>query len=444
MKKSIFLATALISVISLILFSAVSASTYYRSQTEDAKRYLQVYMNAFVGYSLDEAGAKSFSEALNGARVTIIALDGSVLGDSEESGLPNHSDREEVSQAMLSGEGFAVRGSESVNRRMVYYCRQFDGFLVRIAVTTSSEFQIFLTDLPNIGGFLLLDIVCCLVFTYLAAVLILQPIEKLTQKAALRCRIERVPYPELKTIASLMNRMNEDIASSMAEIKRDKELVVEAQKTKDEFIANVTHEMNTPLTGIRGYAEWLKSGSLNEAQVVNASNIIYEQSVRLSNLISGIINYSELTSDDLPAYSVNLSEVCEEVIEVIRPELEEKNLTLHASVAENVSVQGRRERVSAVISNLLRNAIRYNKENGEIFVEVDDSSLSVRDTGIGIAEEDQAKVFHRFFTVDKSHNGKNGGFGLGLSLVKRICENSGWKLSLESKIGEGSCFRIDF
>ena len=97
-----------------------------------------------------------------------------------------------------------------------------------------------------------------------------------------------------------------------------------------------------------------------------------------------------------------------------------------------------------MISNLLRNAIRYNKENGEIFVEVDASSLSVRDTGIGIAEEDQAKVFHRFFTVDKSHNGKNGGFGLGLSLVKRICENSGWKLSLESKIGEGSCFRIDF
>lgn len=405
---------------------------------------MQVYMNAFVGYSLDEEGARAFSEALNGARVTIIASDGSVLGDSEESDLPNHADREEVIQAMQTGEGFAVRGSESVNRRLVYYCRQFDGYLVRISVTTSSEFQIFLTDLPNIGGFLLLDILCCIVFTYIAAVLILQPIERLTQKAALRCKIEKVPYPELKTIASLMNRMNEDIAVSMEEIQRDKELIVAAQKTKDEFIANVTHEMNTPLTGIRGYAEWLKSGTLNEAQVVNASTIIYEQSMRLSGLISGIINYSELTSDDLPSYPVNLSDVCEEVIAVIRPELEEKHLTLHSSVAANVSVQSRHERISAVISNLLRNAIRYNKENGEIFVEVAASSLSVRDTGIGIPEEDQNKVFHRFFTVDKSHSGKNGGFGLGLSLVKRICENSGWKLSLESKVGEGSCFRIDF
>ena len=100
--------------------------------------------------------------------------------------------------------------------------------------------------------------------------------------------------------------------------------------------------------------------------------------------------------------------------------------------------------MTELLGNLTRNAIRYNKQGGSVTVSLDGKSLAVADTGIGIAEENLDKIFDRFFTVDKSHDGKNGGFGLGLAVVKKICRKSGWKLSVESKKGEGSKFTIEF
>ena len=104
----------------------------------------------------------------------------------------------------------------------------------------------------------------------------------------------------------------------------------------------------------------------------------------------------------------------------------------------------RHERVSEIFGNLVRNAIKYNKDGGSITVTLNFRGLTVRDTGIGISEENMGKVFSRFFTVDKSHSGKNGGFGLGLAVVKKICGKSGWKIGVESKLGEGSVFTVTF
>ena len=104
----------------------------------------------------------------------------------------------------------------------------------------------------------------------------------------------------------------------------------------------------------------------------------------------------------------------------------------------------RHERLSEIFGNLVRNAIKYNKDGGSITVTLNYRGFAVEDTGIGIAEENMSKVFSRFFTVDKSHNGKNGGFGLGLAVVKKICQKSGWKISVESKLGEGSKFTVEF
>ena len=104
----------------------------------------------------------------------------------------------------------------------------------------------------------------------------------------------------------------------------------------------------------------------------------------------------------------------------------------------------RQERVTEIFGNIIRNAIRYNREGGSVSVLLTQEEFTVSDTGIGISEENLERIFDRFFTVDKSHNGKNGGFGLGLSVVKKLCKKQGWKLTVESKEGAGSTFRIAF
>jgi two-component system phosphate regulon sensor histidine kinase PhoR len=220
--------------------------------------------------------------------------------------------------------------------------------------------------------------------------------------------------------------------------------VEKARVSKDEFISNVTHEMNTPLTSIHGYAELLQAGGMSESQTKTAYKTILTQSERLTNLIACIINYSEIDNDDLSPYEVDFSALAKETIAALKPEADKRNITITEKIDDNVIVMSRHERLSGIFGNLVRNAIKYNKYGGSITVTLNYQGLTVEDTGIGIAEENMSKVFSRFFTVDKSHNGKNGGFGLGLAVAKKICQKSGWKISVESTLGEGSKFTVEF
>ena len=107
----------------------------------------------------------------------------------------------------------------------------------------------------------------------------------------------------------------------------------------------------------------------------------------------------------------------------------------------------RRERLLEIVNNLVSNGIRYNKEGGSLSVRLSGGEvpvLTVCDTGVGLSEEDKDRIFDRFYTVDKSHNGAGGGFGLGLAIVKKLCRRAGWKLSVESELGKGTTFRIEF
>lgn len=136
-----------------------------------------------------------------------------------------------------------------------------------------------------------------------------------------------------------------------------------------------------------------------------------------------------------------------EAIGSFEPKLAQKHLALRLDVAGGVRVMSRRERLLEIFNNLVSNAIRYNKEGGELAVRLTGGEtpvLSVSDTGIGLSEEDKTRIFDRFYTVDKSHNGSGGGFGLGLAIVKKLCRRAGWKLSVESELGEGTTFSIWF
>lgn len=221
----------------------------------------------------------------------------------------------------------------------------------------------------------------------------------------------------------------------------------QAAQSKNDFIANVTHEMNTPLTSIRGFAELIAAGAMPPEKLEGVANTIIKQSDRLANLIRSIINFSAIDSDELPDYEVDLSELVHEAVSSFEPKIAQKGIALTLSADAGVKVMSRRERLLEIVNNLVSNAIRYNKENGTLTVTLTGGEtpvLCVSDTGIGLSEEDKTRIFDRFYTVDKSHNGAGGGFGLGLAIVKKLCRRAGWKLSVESELGKGTEFRIEF
>lgn len=446
MKWRIWLLSLGIMLASVLVFGFVSTQVYYNSSIDDSKEYLQVYMNAYdlEKYPLNEQGASDFSKLLNGARVTFMDAQGNVLADSmADEDIKNHSDRAEIKDAVFNGDGFAVRGSSTLGKNMVYYCKNKGDYLVRIAIFTDSDWSIFASILPMFAMFTGIMLCLCIVLAVVATHIVISPVKKLAIKAAGNDNVSS-NYPELQPVAEILNERSRNIKRQMNELQAEKELVEKARVSKDEFISNITHEMNTPLTSIHGYAELLQAGGMNEEQKETAYKTILSQSGRLTNLIACIINYSEIDSDDLPPYEVDFSTLARETLCALKPEADKRNITVVENIDDNVTVMSRHERLSEIFGNLVRNAIKYNKDGGNIIVTLNRQYLSVEDTGIGIAEENMSKVFSRFFTVDKSHNGKNGGFGLGLAVAKKICQKSGWKISVLSTLGKGSKFTVEF
>ena len=547
MRKRILLVSLLVSVVGLVLLSVLFTEMYYNGAISQAEGQLKIYMQVFAeeydGSAEAEGEAERISSLLGGARVTLFSPDGSVLADTQSDTSENHAEREEVSEALEHGEGFAVRASSTLGVNMIYYCKAFpEGgetqYLVRIALPVSSEVSVFTDAIPTLLWFVLIDILICLFIAWMATSFILRPVERLTKEAATSGGKEvQTEYSELKPIAKMMNDMNAELNERVAKMKEDRRIeklilgsmehgivifrsaedvilinktaahlldyeqnepirsftedreiadilaanepasvyrkiegrdynlrftfkehssvllitdVTEsmaAARSKNDFIANVTHEMNTPLTSIRGFAELIAEGGIPPERTKSVAKPIIKQSDRLSNLIRSIINFSAIDSDELPDYEVDLTELVRETISSFEPKLSQKNIALKLDIASGVKVMSRRERLLEIFNNLVSNGIRYNKEGGTLTVTLtggEHPALAVADTGVGIAEEDKERIFDRFYTVDKSHNGGGGGFGLGLAIVKKLCKRAGWKLSVQSELGVGTEFSIQF
>lgn len=221
-----------------------------------------------------------------------------------------------------------------------------------------------------------------------------------------------------------------------------------AERNRREFTANVSHELKTPLQGIIGSAELIGSGMVKPEDLPRFVGHIHDEASRLVTLIDDIIRLSQLDEGgELPTEEVDLLALSRETAESLRPAAEKKHVTLEVS-GESAPVMGVRRLLYEIVYNLCDNAIKYNAEGGSVRVETacgpETVQLTVSDTGIGIAPDQQERVFERFYRVDKSHSKASGGTGLGLSIVKHAVQLHRGTIALQSEPGKGTCIRVCF
>ena len=221
-----------------------------------------------------------------------------------------------------------------------------------------------------------------------------------------------------------------------------------AERNRREFTANVSHELKTPLQGIIGSAELIENGMVKPDDLPRFVGHIHAEAARLVTLIDDIIRLSQLDEGDaMPTEPVDLLAVSQEAAENLQDAAAARGVTVGVT-GQPAVIPGVRRLIYEIVYNLCDNAIKYNRDGGRVDVTVaadaDGSSITVADTGIGIAPEHQARVFERFYRVDKSHSKASGGTGLGLSIVKHAVQYHHGRIELESTPGTGTTIRVVF
>ena len=221
-----------------------------------------------------------------------------------------------------------------------------------------------------------------------------------------------------------------------------------AERNRREFTANVSHELKTPLQGIIGSAELIENGMVKPDDLPRFVGHIHAEAARLVTLIDDIIRLSQLDEGDaMPTEAVDLLAVSQEAAENLHDAAAARDVTLSV-MGQPVVMPGVRRLIYEIVYNLCDNAIKYNVDGGRVDIAVasgtDGSSITVADTGIGIAPEHQGRVFERFYRVDKSHSKASGGTGLGLSIVKHAVQYHPGRIELASTPGAGTTIRVVF
>ena len=221
-----------------------------------------------------------------------------------------------------------------------------------------------------------------------------------------------------------------------------------SMKMRQEFFSNVSHELKTPITSIRGYSELLEDGVINdEGAKKKALDKIHDEVDNMSNLINDILMISRLENKDIDVikHPVHLMPLVDEIVDTMQVEIDKRHLTVTKNV-EDITYISNHQHMYQLLSNLITNAIKYNVENGSITIEAHQSETNiiivVSDTGRGISKIDQGRVFERFFRCDQGRDKETGGTGLGLAIVKHIVQYYHGNIHLSSKLNEGTTFKI--
>lgn len=396
--KSSIVITALIAfVIALALIVATMYSYFANVQRQQLRTETEMASLAVNSQQL------RYLESLpkGDYRITWISANGQVLYDSEKESaeLENHLAREEVKIALIRGYGESQRYSGTMLTRMLYSAQKLpDGSILRLSMPQHTVLKV-IWDMGLPIGIILLLVIC---FSMIISA-------KETQKA------------------------NQE----------------ESEAMRREFTANVSHELKTPLHSISGYAELMKNGMVMEQDMGYFADKIYCEAQRMIRLVQDIIVLSRLDEgqENTTRSPVNLYSVAEAAVNSLEHMAEENQVSVEL-IGQQVVMEGIPQLINSMVYNICENAIKYNRPGGSVVIQVAEFSghprISVRDTGIGIPKKDRARIFERFYRVDKSHSKEVGGTGLGLSIVKHAAKLHNAKLEVDSVVGEGTLMVVKF
>lgn len=545
MTKRIFKSILLAAFVVLLASAGLTLGVLYNHFGNQLEKELRTEAE-YLAIAVEKEGMKAFdSLPAEAQRITYVDTDGTVLFDNaaEADQMENHKEREEIEEAMEKGRGSAVRTSDTLSRKTLYFAlRLEDGTVLRVS---SEQYNV-----PGlIGGMvqpmLLILLLMLIISGFLASRLakhIVNPLNGLD----LDHPQENQTYDEIAPLLTKISRQQNSLQREIADAKRQQEefsiitenmeegfLVIDShtevlsynssalrllgaeekqarqsvlalnrseafqdtvervlsgqhvisnqefqgiscqvaanpvfqdgkvtgavilildvtekmngEKMRREFTANVSHELKTPLTSISGFAEIISDGFVRPEDTKKFAGRIFNEAQRLITLVNDVIKISQLDEGKLPyeRESVDLYETVREILKRMEESANAEGIHLYL-YGPHVKADTVRTILEEVLYNLCDNGIKYNKKGGSLTVtlsmEGDCPRIMVEDTGIGISEEDQKRIFERFYRVDKSHSKAIGGTGLGLSIVKHGSMFLGGDMKVESTLGEGSRF----
>ena len=564
MKRAVMIRSLIIALVAMLISGAVSSFVirrqYVESRQKEMREMLNVISSANFGKDYYTLAKNMAGLSENSLRVTFIAGDGSVMGDSaaDPKKMGNHKSRPEVADALKTGYGEDVRRSQTTGTDMLYAAKKMpDGSICRLSQNLGAVYLRVWSLLPG----LLIGFVTAVAVTPFLAWRLSKRVEKPFSEVALSLEninaggygtdLPEPEYAELVPIVRQINTLSHKIVSTLSELTEERNritylldnmnegLVVldheqkilianrsarsffgtqknpeggnllklintprivesaakvadsnesesfdsvsydgskilhlfvnpvagdrnggviilitdvtatrKAEQIRSEFIANASHELKTPLTSIKGFAELMESGIITDTQKTSQYlSLIRSETDRMIVIINDILDLSELESieEDAGQTDVSMLDIAKKAAATLSVQAAKKDVSVTVS-GDGGTVRANPSRMAQLAVNLMDNAIKYNRDGGKVIVAVKKHNgtvtFTVADTGEGIPPESLDRVFERFYRVDKSRSRKMSGTGLGLSIVKHIVELYKGKINLKSKIGKGTVIKV--
>ncbi len=437
MKKKIYLHCMVLAVIAILETLLLTLGVSYDMLKKQVMSEIRSYAYLISDISDGEDMTWSYFNSLNDElRITVIETDGTVKYDNcaDATQMENHSQRKEIKEALASGEGEAIRNSDTLSENL-FYCAvaNENDYIIRASKQASNIWGILIRMLPLIFFIVILLLIICAALARFITNRMISPIEKVAEHMDDLDSVE--VYEELKPFVATIRKQHEDIMKSAT--------------MRQEFTANVSHELKTPLTSISGYAELMENNLVDADNIVNFAKAIHQNADRLLTLINDIIRLSELDAiQSSPEFEeLDVYAIAQNCVQMLQVNANNHGVTISISGSSQL-IKANKQMIEELVYNLCDNAIRYNKKNGKVEVAVARTKegvvLSVQDNGIGIPKEHQERIFERFYRVDKSRSKETGGTGLGLAIVKHIAQVHGALLEVISEVDQGTKIMVTF
>jgi two-component system phosphate regulon sensor histidine kinase PhoR len=452
----LILAVVMVLAVALTAVDFLASRVAERTYVETLRRELFEKGRMIARLSNTPSQVKSSAE-LSGARVTWIAKDGIVLADSEADPekMENHSHRPELAAALQGRDGWSIRPSPTMGVSFLYVAIPVQAGALRLAVPLSKikeqvnaiRKQVLLsTTLAFIPSVFLAGLFARHVSARLANII---AYAGRLARGDFRTRLDGAGSDELGILSRQLNETGEKLQHMFEELEREHAALDRLERVRRDFVVNVSHELRTPLASIQGYTETLLEGALHDPQNnVRFLQIIRQNAERLGRLTADLLTLSriELKTQKFQFAHYFVNPLIEQHADSMRPIADKKRISLVIEPAPaNTEVFCDSEAMHQIATNLLDNAIKYTPEGGTVTIGARPLSemevqVYVRDTGIGIPNDELPRLFERFYRVDKARSRDLGGTGLGLAIVKHLVHSQGGEITVASVLNQGSTF----